>query len=239
MNIKVREQAGITILDIEGKVDINSAELIETVGWLLKQNRMKLLCNFAQVESVDYSGLSVLAVAYKNVSNHKGMMKFVNVSKSTVDLFHVVQLDRVFDIYEDEGSAIVSFRGRSSTVDKKLLRRRFKRLDIHVVVEYSLAVSRKTKSYKQRVLNMSGEGLFVHGRHTLPVGSKLKMKLKLSPESDAIDAGGLVSWLADKELQPHAYPGMGIQFTDIGKEAQEDIISFIEKNVTHRSGTNL
>ena len=34
MPVRIRESNGINILDVEGRVDINSSDIIETVGWL-------------------------------------------------------------------------------------------------------------------------------------------------------------------------------------------------------------
>ena len=44
-----------------------------------------------------------------------------------------------------------------------------------------------------------------------------------------------VIWIADKELQPHYYPGMGVAFISIGQEKEKAIIDFIDKNIIHRA----
>ena len=46
---------------------------------------------------------------------------------------------------------------------------------------------------------------------------------------------GRVIWLADKELQPHAYPGMGVEFVNLDKHTQTKIIDFIDKHLVLRS----
>lgn len=68
MSIRVREVENVSILDIDGNVDINSSEIIETVGWLINTGKLYILLNLENVDLVDYSGLSVLAIAYKNVA---------------------------------------------------------------------------------------------------------------------------------------------------------------------------
>jgi Tfp pilus assembly protein PilZ len=46
---------------------------------------------------------------------------------------------------------------------------------------------------------------------------------------------GTVIWIADKDLQPDFYPGIGVAFENIPSRVQENIIEFIEKNTVHRS----
>ena len=70
MNIKIREKENVVILDLEGIIDINSSDFIETVGTVVKNKAKSIICNFEKVEAVDYTGVSVIAVAYKNVLNH-------------------------------------------------------------------------------------------------------------------------------------------------------------------------
>ena len=45
MGIRVRETGGVTIIDIEGKIDINSSEIIETVGWLTTSGKVNIILN--------------------------------------------------------------------------------------------------------------------------------------------------------------------------------------------------
>src|SRR3989338_626611 len=109
MPVKFRETGNITILDIEGNVDINSSDIIEMIGYLLNSGKINFILNLENVNLVDYSGLSVLTIAYKNVINHKGKMRFLHVGPQTIELFKMVKLESVFEIYSDEESAIRSF----------------------------------------------------------------------------------------------------------------------------------
>jgi anti-anti-sigma factor len=65
MAIRIREAGAITILDIDGNIDINSSEIIETVGWLVKSGKLHILINLENVNLVDYSGLSILAISLR------------------------------------------------------------------------------------------------------------------------------------------------------------------------------
>jgi anti-sigma B factor antagonist len=235
MSVRIREVENITILDIDGPIDINSSEVVETVGWLVNTGKLNLIMNLENVDLVDYSGLSILAIAYKNVLNHKGKMKFIRVPLQVIELLKIVRLDSVFPVYPDEESAIKSF-GEADEPEKSHLRRKFTRLDIHLGVKYKIAGSQKRpKIFDGRVLNISAAGLYVYSPYTFPINTMLDLEFDLPNEPSTLEATGVVAWLADKELQSHSYPGMGVAFVHLTSEKERAIIGFIEKNITHRS----
>ena len=234
MPMRFRESGNITIIDIEGNVDINSSDIIETIGYFLNSGKLNFIINFENVNIVDYSGLSVLAIAYKSVINHKGKIKFLHVSPQVTELFKLVKLENVFEAYTDEESAINSFyeEGASSMP----LRRRFKRLDISLKVKYWLVGNqRRPKMFGGEILNLSAAGLYIFSKYIFPINSQLEIELDMPGEVKLPDEAVRVIWLADKELQPHFYPGMGVTFSHLTPEKEISIIAFIDKNITHRA----
>lgn len=234
MEIREREEKNIIILYLEGKIDINSANFIEETGRLLNEGYSKLLCDFSNIDLVDYNGLSTIAIAYKNVINKNSVMKFCNVPIHIKELFKVVRLDLVFDVYDNEDEAIRSFE-TTSKIDRLYLRRRFKRIELRFPVKYSLAVSAKPRILTGKILNISGAGVFIYAKQTFPVLSQLDMELTLQEDAKTLKTRGIIIWLADKELQPHCYPGMGVKFIELNSDIQRKIVDFIDKNITHRS----
>ena len=234
MPIRIREIKDIHVLDIEGRIDINSSDIIETVGWLVNTGKVNIIFNFENVDIVDYNGLSILAVAYKNIINHKGKLCFVNVALSTVELFKVVKLENVFEIYTDEESAVESFYDEKT--GKLPLRRKFARLDIHLGVKYKIAGNqKKPTAFEGRVLNISAAGLYIYSPNTFPINTLLDLEFILPNAATSLETSGRVSWIADKEIQPHSYPGMGVSFVHLTSEKERAIVDFIEKNITHRA----
>jgi len=234
MEIRKRFHKNIAILYISGKIDINSAALIEETGRLLKEGIHRILCDFTNVNVLDYNGLSIVAIAYKNVANQDGLIKFCNMAQHIKELLKAARLDRVFDIYDNEKHALKSFE-TSSKVDKLSLRRRFKRIDVGIPVKYKLGISTNEKLHKGKILNISGEGLFIHAQKTYPLATTLYIEVGFDKEEKPMMVMGDVVWLADKELQRHSYPGMGVKFSNIGTKMQDGIIDFIDKNITRRS----
>lgn len=236
MNIRKRQENNIVILHLEGRLDINSANFIEETGELIREGYLKLLCDFTDVDMVDYHGLSILAIAYKNVVNKNGMMKFCNVPIHIKELYKLVRLDLVFDIYDSEEDALRSFE-TTSKIDKLYLRRRFKRIELQFPVKFSLSLSSKPKPLAGKILNVSGEGIFIYTKYAFPISTQLDLEFTLGEQLTDLKLQGIAIWLADKELQPHCYPGMGVQFINMDSDIQKKIIDFVDKNITHR--TNL
>jgi anti-anti-sigma factor len=234
MEIRKRFARDIVILYITGQIDINSAALIERTGQFLKDGIKKILLNFASVTMVDYNGLSILAITYKNAVNQKGVVKLCNVPRHIGQLLKTARLDMTFEIYPDEDTALKCFNV-STKVDTLTLRRRFKRIDVNIPVYYKTGLSANEKMNRGKILNMSGEGIYIYTKETLPASSQVYMEIRLGRGKKPLTLMGEVVWLADKEIQPHSYPGMGIKFATIERKAQEQIISFIDKNLTTRS----
>lgn len=233
MSTRIREAGAVSILDIEGNIDINSSDIIEAVGWLVNSGKLNILINLENVDMVDYSGLSILAIAYKNAINHKGKLKLLNVPLSVVELLKVAKLEAVFETYSDEKTAIDSFFNTGPLVH---LRRKFQRLDIHIGVTYKLLGSEKNpKSFEGTVLNLSAAGIYVHTKYVFPLNSLLEISLNMPGKTKKLTTEGRIIYLADKDIQPHVYPGMGVAFVHLDQKKERAIIDFIDKNVTHRA----
>ena len=123
MKIRIREKEEVIILDLEGNISIDASSLVETVGAVLKEKTKDIICNFEGVNLVDYVGVSLIAVIYKNVLNQNGRIKLYNVPSHVAKLFSIVGLDKVFEYYPSEEIALAEIKKdkRSSKKLKALL----------------------------------------------------------------------------------------------------------------------
>jgi anti-anti-sigma factor len=234
MIIKVREKEKIAILDLEGNIDINASDFIEKTGEVLNSGYKNILCNFGGVNLIDYVGISVIAIVYKNIINHRGNIKLYNVPSHVKRLFSIVGLDRVLECYETEEQALNSFKEDKiiSEILKKKLRRRFKRIPTKKTIEYRQKFSQKDIFYKGKIINLSAIGVFMIGKKVFSIGDILTTKLYLTPSVGIIEVDAKVIWTADKYLQKEESPGMGLEFYKITPQIQEKIIQFVEKNLS-------
>jgi c-di-GMP-binding flagellar brake protein YcgR len=140
----------------------------------------------------------------------------------------------VFEIFSDEKSAIDSFF--KSDASALHLRRKFQRLDMHLKVSYRLIGSGKVmKFFDGTALNLSAAGMYIYSKYTFPLNSLLDLSLDIPGKPEKLESSGRVIHLADKDLQPHVYPGMGVAFDHLDPDKESAIIDFIDKNVTHRA----
>ena len=79
LEIKIRQAGTIVILDLSGRIDVDSANLVEVIGQCVRDGYSDILCNLEDIQTIDYMGVSVVAIAYKEVINHQGRMKFTNI----------------------------------------------------------------------------------------------------------------------------------------------------------------
>ncbi|MBU1121131.1 MAG: STAS domain-containing protein [Candidatus Omnitrophota bacterium] len=234
MKITVRENEGIAIIDLEGNININASDLVETIGWALINKSKDILCNFEGVNLVDYVGISVIAVAYKNVLNQNGRMKIYNVPVHVKNLFAVVGLNNVFECYNSEEEAILQFKEEKniSKILKQQLRRRFKRVDLRSDIEYK-PISSSDTFYKGKIFNLSAIGIFMIADKIFPIGQTLSTLLHLFPKPGILEVETKVVWVADEEIQPLESPGMGLEFYNLSSKMQVQIIAFVEKHLIH------
>lgn len=111
MNLKTREVDGVTIMDLSGKITLGegSGTLRDAVREIVSKGSNKILLNLGDVSYIDSSGLGELVSAYTAVKNSGGELKLVNLTKKVSDLLVITKLATVFDVKEDETSAVASF----------------------------------------------------------------------------------------------------------------------------------
>ena len=234
MKIKQREKEQIAILDVSGNVNIDASDLVEAVASVLNSNKTDILCNFEDVNLVDYVGISLIAVIYKNVLNHKGIIKFFNVPSHILKLFSIVGLNRVLECYLTEEQAIEAIKEdkKRSDILKEQLRRRFKRIPLNTTLNYRQESSADSAFHEGKVIDLSAEGVFVTADRIFPTGEELALKMNLFPKEEALECEAKVVWLADEEIQPHDFPGMGLEFLNLSSDKQEKIVQFVEEHLT-------
>ena len=89
----------------ENLVANNIKEFKKVVEPHIDTNPMIVL-DFSHVGIVDSLGIGTILSILKRVKAKKGDLKLYNVDEDLVDLFRLMRLDRVFDIYETRQEAI-------------------------------------------------------------------------------------------------------------------------------------
>jgi len=237
LEIKLRQKDNVIIMDLSGGIDVNSANLVEVVGQCLRDGYTDILCNLEEIEGIDYMGISVVVIAYKEVINSQGRMKFLNIPAHLRGVFAVSGMDRVIEVYATEDLAVNSFKEDKAieNIKKMQLRRRFKRLPIDLKIELKSKSSNSPSCLKVDIMNLSAVGAFIFGCDSFKLGDEVMLKMRLAPKKEELIIEAAVVWIPDKEVQPHEYPGIGVEFRNISALIQQELIDFIERNLSFLS----
>jgi anti-sigma B factor antagonist len=111
MQAVTRQIGEITIVDISGRITLGQGNVMlrEIMVELLEKGRKYILLNLTKVVHVDSAGIGELVRTHTSVRKHGGHVKLVNPNKKVRDLLQMTMLSAVFDVQEDEPSAIKSF----------------------------------------------------------------------------------------------------------------------------------
>lgn len=111
MEISQRERDAITILDIQGEIDLyNAPEIKDTIQKLIEQQRYNIIINLEKVSYIDSSGIGALISSLSNLKKYQGGLKIINVYASVKKVFELTKLTSFFEIYESEDEAVAKFK---------------------------------------------------------------------------------------------------------------------------------
>ena len=112
LKISTRQVEGVTIVDLSGRITQGEASVAvrDVIKDLLSKGNKKILLNLAEVNYVDSTGIGVLVSGFSSVRKQGGELKLLNITKRIRDLLQITKLYSLFDIKDDEATAVASFR---------------------------------------------------------------------------------------------------------------------------------
>jgi anti-sigma B factor antagonist len=110
--IASREVDGVTVVELSGRITLGegSVQLRDAIRDLISKGQRHILLDLGDVNYIDSSGLGELVSAYTTAKNQGAALKLLKLTKKVHDLLQLTKLYTVFDIYDDEASAIASFK---------------------------------------------------------------------------------------------------------------------------------
>ena len=103
---------GIAIVDITGQLRLGegTGKLRDTVQQLVRDGYTRILLNMHGVIHIDSSGIGELMSNYTTLRNQGGELKLMNLNKNVRNLLQVTRLYTVFDVHDDQASALQAFQ---------------------------------------------------------------------------------------------------------------------------------
>lgn len=110
MEITAREQNGIVVLNLVGRLDLASGSALkDEIKKHLDKNILSVHLNLAQVEFINSSGLGSLVSIMKEIRLLKGRFTLSDLASYVREIFEITQLSHIFEIFSTEDEAIASY----------------------------------------------------------------------------------------------------------------------------------
>jgi anti-sigma B factor antagonist len=110
MNITERTLAGVTILDLDGKLVMGvDKQVKQRVAAAVEAGGRKLILNLAGVPYIDSSGLGEVVACYANTRRLGGEVKLLHLNSHVQNLLVITKLITIFETFSSEPEAVASF----------------------------------------------------------------------------------------------------------------------------------
>ena len=113
MSVKLttRQVGDVTVIDATGRITLGEAasSFRDEIKNLAAKGEKKLLLNLSDVSYIDSSGIGEMVSSFTTVTNHGGQLKLLGLNKRVKDLLQITKLYTVFEVFDDEASAVRSF----------------------------------------------------------------------------------------------------------------------------------
>ncbi len=111
MNLSVREINGVSVIDIDGRID--SVEAANELGGALKncisEGKAKIVVSLEKVDYMNSAALGNLIATRKATREKGGGLKLANLQSFVMEIFKKSQLVQVFEIVDTVEDAVKAF----------------------------------------------------------------------------------------------------------------------------------
>jgi anti-sigma B factor antagonist len=112
MKISTRGSQGVAILDVDGRMTVDTASdasLAASARDLMREGRRHVLVNLDRVTSIDTTGVRDLVEAYVAVTRQHGSLKLIHLPERVRGVLMITRLLSILEVFGTEGDAIASF----------------------------------------------------------------------------------------------------------------------------------
>lgn len=109
INTEKRDKIDIVSFSVNKINALITDDIREEINRLSSISNSKIIVNLKGVEYIDSSGFSCFLSVMRSVRNNYGIIKFANPDPGVLELFNLLHLNTVFQIYDDLDNCIRSF----------------------------------------------------------------------------------------------------------------------------------
>jgi anti-anti-sigma factor len=110
MNIIQREENGVTVFALEGRVDTQGAvDMDLALEAAVSEGKHKMVLDMAEVNYISSAGLRTLADIVSKNREAGGDLKLVAVNRKVLRVLRIIGFDRFFTLYDTVEEAIADY----------------------------------------------------------------------------------------------------------------------------------
>ena len=111
MNIDVRKQNDVVIIDFKGRLaaGVSDEVLTQIVNELLTEGYKKILLNLSEMDYIDSNGLGELVQSLKTSKRFGASLRLLKPQDRVKKTLRLTNLLPMFSVYDSESEAIKSF----------------------------------------------------------------------------------------------------------------------------------
>ena len=110
MNISTRENAGVTVVGMEGNLDTNTApEAQQHLDALQNDGVQKILVDFTDLDYISSAGLRVLLATAKRISAAGGSLRICGLNETVNEVFEISGFSMILNVFATEAEALEGF----------------------------------------------------------------------------------------------------------------------------------
>ncbi|MBN1765156.1 MAG: STAS domain-containing protein [Sedimentisphaerales bacterium] len=113
----ISREGQITIVELLDEEILEEATINEIADELFplvsSKPNIQLLLSFIRVKHLSSSALGTLIRLNKRIEENKGTLKLCHLKKPLYEIFVITKLNRLFEIYDDQATALSSFEKKA------------------------------------------------------------------------------------------------------------------------------
>ena len=113
MKIETRTNGDCIVLDLDGQLVLGPATMAlrQAVQEAVRKKPGKVVANLRKISYIDSCGVGELVSCLTHMRNQDGILVLLDPPRRVKDLLVITKLDTVFEIYDDEQTAVATKQG--------------------------------------------------------------------------------------------------------------------------------
>jgi anti-sigma B factor antagonist len=114
MRIETSTQRNVAVATLDAKsLETGNVAAFRAAMTPIAERNTSVVIDLSSVEFMDSTGLGAMLSCLRSLKAKNGTMKLASLTPEVAQLFEMVMMDRVFEIYPDSSAAVASFDGRA------------------------------------------------------------------------------------------------------------------------------